>query len=89
MTTSRQHPPEVKATKKFLEGINTLTFDHRVIGLTLALAPLVIQKRLMLVFRHWLDLLEGAYDRGQYESEEMMDLQVQAKRVNDAMRLYE
>jgi hypothetical protein len=80
---------EGKVAGKFLEGINTLTFDASVVAMAFALAPVSLQIRLMDIFRRWIDCLEAEYDRDVHQNNDHLELQVMAKRLNEGMLPYE
>lgn len=81
--------PEYKVSQKFIEGINTLDFEPKYVAMAFALAPTVIQVRLMAIFRLWIDVLEAEYNDDRHRNNEHYDLQVTAKRINDGMLPFE
>lgn len=87
--TPEPRSAEHKATGKFLEAINTLTFNPRVVAVAFSLAPTLIQQRLMEVFRFWCDILEAEFDRGAHRDDIHLETQVMAKRLNEGMLPYE
>lgn len=80
---------EAKVAKAFIKGLNTLSFDSRAVAVAFSMAPVVIQTRLMEVFRFWVDILEAKYNRGAMRGDEELELCTMAWRINDGMTPYE
>ena len=84
-----RRPEETKAANSFIKALNVLSCDEGLIAATFAMAPVAVQARLMRIFRKWVDVLESQFDRGFHENNEHLDIQREAKRLNDGMRPYE
>lgn len=79
-----QESPELKATGKFIEAINTLEFSALKVALFLSMASPAIQRRVMDVFRHYIDILAEHLDSGRFgDDDEMLPILEEAKRIND------